>query len=104
MIDLYDAEVEKIYEAVQTVQMKYEGKAADGSNLLNLQQELVGRLADLGFGAIVDVTPTLEGQPVVVSINERLNDSFDPERKRYEVKKRVRENKDNPDEKIEGVV
>ncbi len=104
MIDLYDQEVEKIYSTVQTVQNKYWGKEANGSNLLELQQELIGRLADLGFGAIVDVTPILEGQPANVSINKRLNGEFDPERKRWEVKERAEKRKENPDGKIKGVV
>jgi hypothetical protein len=106
MIDLLDHEVEKIYDSVQIVQSKYMGKEANGDNLLRLQHELVERLADLGFGAIVDVTPTLAGEPVTVSISERLdNTPFDAERKRHEVKKRVEErHRDDPGDKIEGVV
>lgn len=105
MIDLYDNEVEVIYDTVMKVQDKYASRTADGSNLLELQNELVGRLADLGFGCIVDVTPIMGGEPVTVSITERLDGKpFDPERKRWEVKKRAEENKDDPDDKIEGVV
>jgi hypothetical protein len=105
MIDLYENEVELIYETIQKVQMKYQGREANGANLLELQHEVVGRLADLGFGAIVDVTPIVVNQPVVVSITERLDDEpFDAERKRWEVKRRVERNDDDPDDKIEGVV
>lgn len=105
MIDLYEKEIEEIYETVQVVQTKYQGQEANGDNLLRLQHELVGRLADLGFGATVDVTPVLEGFPVVVRIDERLdNQPFDAERKRWEVKRRTERGENDPDDKIEGVV
>jgi hypothetical protein len=103
MVDLYEEEAIKIVDTIQAVQQKYQGKENNGDNLLRLQQELVGRLADLGFGAVVDVTPTLEDKPVTVSIEERLdNQPFDAERKRYEVKQRVEKGEDAPP--IEGLV
>jgi hypothetical protein len=103
VIDLYEEEAERIYNVVQGVQQKYLGQEANGDNLLRLQQELVGRLADLGFGAIVDVTPTLEGYPVTVAIEERLdNEPFDAEKKRWQVKKRIEKGEDAPP--IEGLV
>ena len=105
MIDLYEHEVEQIYEAVQKVQSTNMGKEANGENLLRLQNELVGRLEDLGFSSTVDVTPVLEGEPVSVRIDERLSgDLFDAERKRWEVRKRIEENKDTPADEIEGLV
>lgn len=104
-VDLYEHEVEKIYTIVQKVQQNYFGKEASGENLLRLQNELVGRLEDLGFGATVDVTPVLEGEPVSVRIDSRLDgDPFDAERKRWEVRKRIEENKDTPADEIEGLV
>lgn len=105
MIDLYENEIEKVYDTVQTVQLKYQGKEANGEVLLQLQQELVGRLSDLGFGVTVDVTPILEGFPVTVRIDERLDgDPFDAERKRWEVKKRVEQKKSTPVDEIEGSI
>lgn len=105
MIDLYEHEVEQIYSAVQKVQAKYLGKEASGETLLRLHNELVDRLEDLGFGSTVDVTPVLEGEPVSVRIDSRLDsDAFDTERKRWEVRKRIEENKDTPVDEIEGAV
>lgn len=105
MIDLYENEVELIYSTVQKVQQSYWGKEANGDNLLRLQNELVGRLEDLGFAATIDVTPVLGGDPVSVRIDSRLdNNVFDAERKRWEVRKRVEENKDTPVDEIEGAV
>lgn len=105
MIDLYENEVELVYSTVQKVQQTYWGKEASGDTLLRLQNELVGRLEDLGFAATVDVTPVLGGDPVSVRIDARLDSKpFDTERKRWEVRKRIDENKDTPVDEIEGSV
>lgn len=105
MIDLYENEIEQIYDTVQKVQEKYSGMMATGDTLMRLQHELVGRLEDLGFGSTVDVTPVLGGDPVSVRIDSRLdNDLFDAERKRWEVTKRIEENRDTPVDEIEGAV
>lgn len=105
MIDLYEKEIEQIYSVVQTVQQKYMGLEANGDNLMRLQHELVGRLEDLGFSSTVDVTPVLEGEPVSVRVDSRLDgEMFDAERKRWEVRKRAEENKDTPVDEIEGAV
>lgn len=105
MIDLYENEIAKVYDTVQTVQTKYQHKQANGEVLLQLQQELVGRLADLGFGATVDVTPILEGQPCTVRIDSRLDgDPFDAERKRWEVKRRIERKDASRADDIEGTV
>lgn len=104
MIDVYENELQSIMDTVQAVQVKYQGQENSGENLLRLQHEIVDRLSNLGFGAIVDVTPCLAGEPVTVSINERLDTTpFDSERKRWEVKKRIERGDPNPDE-IEGAV
>lgn len=105
MIDLYEDEVDKVYSTVQAVSQKYWGKEASGDNLLRLQHELVGRLEDLGFATTVDVTPVLGGDPVSVRIDSRLETvPFDTERKRWEVKRRVKNNDDTPVDEIEGLV
>lgn len=104
MVDLYEKEKDLVVETVQKIQSKYWGKTASGENLLRLQNEIVGRLEDIGFQVTVDVTPVLEGDPVTVRIDRRLDDKpFDSERKRWEVKRRITEKKQNPDD-IEGMV
>lgn len=103
MIDLYEDEAKTIYESVHKVQTRYFGKDASGENLLNLQNELIKRLEDLGFAATVDVTPALEGLPISVRIDERLDTNpFDMEQKRWEVKRRIERKEADPD--IEGMV
>jgi len=102
MIDLYENEVELVYDTVQYVQRKFSGKMASGENLTLLQKELVGRLEDLGFGCTVDVTPIAQGLPISLRIDSRLeNRLFDAERKRWEVQRR---DDDTPVSEIEGLV
>ena len=103
MVDLFDNERDKIYEAVLTVQRKFIGKEASGDNLHRLQNELVDRLEDLGFGATVDVSPILRGEFATVSIDSRLdNKPFDAEKKRWEVKHRDKDDHKKTDQ-IEGL-
>lgn len=98
MVNLYDFEIKSIYEEIQYVQRKWWGKPNTSANLDMLHRELVGRLEDLGFIAHVDVTPTLEGEPVDVRIEGRVNvEEFDYEKKGYEVQKAREKNEDVPD-------
>jgi hypothetical protein len=53
-----------------------------------LSNEIKSRMEELGFNVIVDPTPTLEGLPVDVRIESRINPTpFDHEKKRHEIKK-----------------
>lgn len=98
MIDLYDFEVKNIYEEIQYVQKKWWGKPNSEANLDMLHREIVGRLEDLGFIATVDVTPTLEGEPVDVRIVDRTTTHlFDFEKKADEIQKAKERNEDLPD-------
>ncbi len=93
MINLYDHEVKSIYEEIQYVQKKWWGKSNTSENMDRLQRELIGRLEDLGFTAIVDVSPTLEGHPVDVRIEGRTDThEFDHELKAHEVQKQIERN------------
>ena len=106
MIDLTDKEVDRIYETVEYVRIKHmDGSDITGEKLHRLHNELEGRLNDLGYVVTVDVTPLFEGLPPTVRIDERIDrKEFDPERKQYEVRKRVERNEDDPGDKIEGVI
>jgi hypothetical protein len=86
MYQLLDSEAEAIRKEVEYVQEKFMGKEFTSHNLELLQKELIGRIEDLGFEAIVDVTPLFEFQPVMVSIGGRLEGHFDHEKKAHEVK------------------
>ena len=91
MYQLLDSEAEAIRKEVEYVQEKFMGREFTSHNLELLQSELIGRIEDLGFEAIVDVTPLFEFQPVMVSIAGRKdNKPFDHEKKAHEVKENRR--------------
>jgi hypothetical protein len=105
MVELTDSEAKRVIQAVEKVQVKHmDGSDITGEKLGRLANELEGRINDLGFGCIVDVTPLWGGKPVVVSITERHDgrDSIGVEQKMFEVRKRAEKKEHVPD--IEGHV
>jgi len=87
-MNIYDHEAETIRKEVEYVQEKYMGKSFTAENLEKLHRELEGRMNDLGFTAVVDVTPLYEFQPVQVSITGRTDKhEFDHDLKRKEILK-----------------
>lgn len=88
-LPLYDHEAQQIQDTVRKVQSKYYGRSNTLENLYSLEREIVGKLQDLGFNSIVDITPCFDGQPIEVRVESRIdkNHDFDHDLKRYEVKK-----------------
>ena len=88
-VQLYDHEAQRITEVVRQVQTKYYGKSNTLENLYALESEIKGRLQDLGFHSIVDITPCFEGEPIEVRVEGRINKNhdFDHELKRHEIRK-----------------
>jgi len=87
-MEIYDHEAVAIKQEISHVQEKYIGKSFTAENLDRMHRELVGRMEDLGFTAVVDVTPLYEFEPVQVSITGRVErKEFDHEFKRSEIKK-----------------
>lgn len=90
-LPVYDFESQHMIQIIKQVQSKYFGKANTTQNLENLEKEIVGKLADFGFRAIVDVTPCFEDppRPIDVRVEERIDRShdFDFELKKHEVRK-----------------
>jgi hypothetical protein len=103
MQDLYQKDHDVIVSIVRKVQSNKMQGSSVYEKLDNLHTELQGRLEDAGYDVSVDVTPLLEDQPVVVSVNGRRDvDEFDFERKAFEVKKRTERKDEDPE--IEGMV
>lgn len=105
MVNLNDEEARQIISAVEKVRDKFmDGSEITGEKLMLMHNELEGRINDLGYACTVDVTPLFEGMPPEVRIDERIDreDFMDPERKMWDITKRVERNEDAPD--VEGHV
>ena len=87
-VNLYDFEKDAILKLVQSISEKWWGKPNTPANLAELHNELVGRLADLGYKTTVDVTPTIAGKPIDVRIDDRIQQiEFDYDKHRDEIRK-----------------
>jgi len=90
VLNVYEHEKREIEECIYRVSKKWWGKANSPENLHNIHKELVGRLEDLGYRATVDVTPTMEGLPIDVRIDSRIDKhQFDFEKQAAEIKKGI---------------
>lgn len=90
MLNVYEHEKREIEECIYRVSRKWWGKPNSPENMNNVHREIVGRLEDLGFIATVDVTPTVEGRPIDVRIDARIDKhSFDFDKQAAEIKKGV---------------
>ena len=90
-IPIYDYEGQQIENTVRQVHVKYFGKSNTIENMTALEKEIIGRLKDIGFNAIVDVTPCLEDppKPIDVRVESRVDKKhdFDHNLKRWEIQK-----------------
>jgi len=92
--ELADSEAVKAVRVIGEVQIKYQNKLANKSNLEALRDEALYRLAtELGIKAELDPTPCFYGEPPILELKGKMEGDdihkygFDHEKKGWEVKK-----------------
>lgn len=89
---LTDEDVTTVGKIVYALQLKFRNRYANETNLAQLEDEAMTKLAEAGFLAKVDPTPTLTGDPPIVEIigkvgNLGFQKPHDHERQYWDVAK-----------------
>lgn len=98
--DLQDHETAAAVKIIREVQLKYMGRTNSESNLNELRDEILTRLANIDILASFDPVPCLQGLPPEVEIIGKVpNDpihkyGFDHELKQYEVQEAQKRNEE----------
>ncbi len=98
--DLTDEEIKNAIRIVNDIRLKWAGKQNTSTNLENMRDEILTRLAEINVLATFDPTPVFYEEPPTVEIIGKIAPDpihkygFDHERKRHEVLGAVERNED----------
>lgn len=98
--DLQEEEIQKAWVIMLDINQRYRRKSNTSSNLDQLREEVLHRMAAIGILAEVDPAPCLYGEPPIVNILGKVSgdpihsQGFDHERKAFEVKQATQRGED----------
>ena len=98
--DLADSEIQRLFQTVEEVRLRYAGRANTAENLEQLRDEVLTKLMEQGILATLDPAPCFYGDPPVLEIIGRISghvqntQGFDHEKKGWEVRKSVERGED----------